>query len=510
MPFLEVKNLSKDFGGIHALRDVSFSIDQGEIHAICGENGAGKSTLIKILGGIYPSSQYKGEVIIAGNRKQFSHIREAESAGIAIIYQELALVKYMSVAENIFLGREPQTAGIVDFEKMYAATSELLQQLGLTIDPYTPVIKLGIGEQQLIEITKAINKQAQILVLDEPTTALSEQEVVRLMGIIRELKKKGVTCIYISHKLSEVLSLADRVTVMRDGQYIKTRTVNEITERELVSLMVGREITDFYPKRQHPGQGNPLQGAERVIMSVSNFTLYDSEIEDRKKVDSVTFEIRKGEILGIAGLMGSGRTELFTGLFGAWSGKKSGKVILKGRELKSDTPTNAINNGIAMVPEDRKRFGLLLDSSINNNLNLASLLKITSRGIVNDGKAQKRSDETIRQIGIKCRDAEVEVKTLSGGNQQKVVLGKWLLTNPDILFLDEPTRGVDVGAKAEIYELMNEMVKKGMAVVMVSSDLPEVIGMSDRVLVLHEGKLAGEFTGQAITQENLMMAATGQ
>jgi len=484
------------------LRDVSFSVEQGEIHAICGENGAGKSTLIKILGGIYPSKTYGGEIIISGNHKQFSGIRDAESKGIAIIYQELALVKYMNVAENIFLGREPQTAGIVDFEKMYSSTSALLAQLGLDIDPRTEIIKLGIGEQQLIEIAKAINKQAQILILDEPTTALSEVEVVKLMRIIRELKAKGVTCIYISHKLSEVLSLADRVSVMRDGQYITTRKVSDITERELVSLMVGREITDFYPKRNH--------GLGGVIMSVKDFTLYDTEIEGRKKIDGINFELRKGEILGIAGLMGSGRTELFTGLFGAWNGRKEDAVTIKGKVVNADVPTDAIESGIALVPEDRKRFGLLLDSSINTNLNLASLLKITAGGIVNDNKAQKRSRDTISQIGIKCRDEEVEVKTLSGGNQQKVVLGKWILTNPDILFLDEPTRGVDVGAKAEIYELMNEMVRKGMAVVMVSSDLSEVIGMSDRIIVLHEGKLSGVFMAESCTQEQIMTAAIGK
>ncbi|MBL0309768.1 MAG: xylose ABC transporter ATP-binding protein [Bacteroidetes bacterium] len=502
MAFLQLKNISKHFSGVHALRNVSFSVEQGEVHAICGENGAGKSTLIKILGGIYPAHSFDGEVLFEGSRTNFSGIKDAEEAGVVVIHQELALVKYMSVAENIFLGREPNSAGVIDYHKMYSDTSSLLQQLGLNINPQKQVVELGIGEQQLVEIAKAINKKARILILDEPTTALSEKETSKLLGIIRELKAKGVTCVYISHKLGEVLSIADCVTVMRDGQYIATKKVSEITERELVSQMVGREITDFYPKRN-------LQRGE-VLMSVKDFSLFDPDIPDKKKIDHVSFDIYRGEILGIAGLMGAGRTELLTGLFGAWNGKKSGEVMLKGKVHDLTVPQKAIENYIALVPEDRKRHGLLTESSINTNLNLASLLDVASGGLVRGSKASKRSKETIIQVGIRCKDAEVEVKTLSGGNQQKVVLGKWLLTNPDILFLDEPTRGVDVGAKAEIYELMNQMVSKGMAVVMVSSDLPEVIGMSDRVLVLHEGKLGAEFIGKAISQEQIMMAATGQ
>jgi D-xylose transport system ATP-binding protein len=337
--------------------------------------------------------------------------------------------------------------------------------------------------------------------MDEPTTALSEQEVLKLMSIIRELKTSGVTIIYISHKLNEVISLADRVSVMRDGQYIATKNMAGITESELVKLMVGREITDFYPKGIH------RRG--EVVLSVKDFTLYDTEIEGRRKIDGVTFDIYKGEILGIAGLMGSGRTELLNGIFGAWEGKKAGELICKGEKQNFNMPEEAIKNGIGFVPEDRKRLGLLLDKSIGINLNLASLQEVASGGIVNQSLEIKRSNEIVEKLGIKCSNIDVEANTLSGGNQQKVVIGKWLLTNPDILFLDEPTRGVDVGAKAEIYTIINTLVEKGVAIVMVSSDLPEVIGMSDRILVLHAGKLTAEFPGRTTSQEEIMTAATG-
>lgn len=501
MGYLELKHISKQFGGVHALKDVSFSVQKGEVHAICGENGAGKSTLIKILGGIYPAGSYEGEVWINGRLQRFSGIRNAEQAGVAVIHQELALVKYMSVAENIFLGREPHTAGVIHYPKMLADASQLLRQLGLNIDPQIPVVELGIGEQQLVEIAKAIHKKAEILILDEPTTALTEQEVQKLAGIIRGLQVTGVTCIYISHKLEEIRTLCNRVSILRDGQHIATRDAPAITERELVSLMVGREVTDFYPR------GKRQKGV--CFLSVKELTLYDTEIETRKKIDRVSFDVYRGEILGIAGLMGSGRTELLNGLFGAWKGQRSGSVLVNGREQAFRSPREAINSGMALVPEDRKRHGLMLDFSISTNLNLASLRAIASGGMINTYKALRRSHETISWVGIKCQGTEVEVRTLSGGNQQKVVLGKWLLTRPDILFLDEPTRGVDVGAKAEIYALMNRLVEEGMALVMVSSDLPEVIGMSDRVLVLHEGRLAAELEGRDISQETIMLAATG-
>ncbi|MEO5675095.1 MAG: ATP-binding cassette domain-containing protein [Chitinophagales bacterium] len=502
MAFLEIRNISKSFGGVHALKEVSFSVDRGEIHAICGENGAGKSTLIKILSGVYPTHSHFGEIILEGRKQDFVKIKDAESAGIAVIHQELSLVKHMMAGENIFLGREPRKMGIINYNRIYSESKKLLDLLGLDIDPAVEVIKLGIGEQQLIEIAKALGKNAGILILDEPTTALSEYEIDKLLHILLTLKEKGVTLIYISHKLNEIMRLCDRVSVMRDGRYIATRNVKDITEQDLVSLMVGRELTDFYP-RAETGQAD-------AILSVQHLTLFDAEISEKKKVNDVSFEVRRGEILGIAGLMGSGRTELLSGLFGAWKGKLEGKIFYKGRQVFFHSPKQAIQNGLALVSEDRKRYGLILEQSVGRNLNLASLKAIALHGILDFSKELKRNLETISSVGIKVKTPDAAANTLSGGNQQKVVLGKWLLTNPEILFLDEPTRGIDVGAKYEIYHLMNMLVEKGMAVVMVSSDLPEVLGMSHRILVLHNGKLAGEFSGRNTSQQEVMLAATGQ
>ncbi|HYV92038.1 MAG TPA: ATP-binding cassette domain-containing protein [Chitinophagales bacterium] len=502
MSYLEIHNISKNFGGIHALKDISFSVDKGEIHGICGENGAGKSTLIKILSGVYPSSSHEGEIFLEGKKQTFNNIHDAEQAGIAVIHQELSLVKHMTVGENIFLGREPQRFGVVNYHEIYGQSKNLLKQLGLNINPETEMIQLGIGEQQLVEIAKAINKHASILILDEPTTALAEQEIDKLMKILRDLKSKGVTMIYISHKLDEVMSLCDRVSVLRDGTYVTTKNVKDITEKELVSLMVGREIKDFYPR------ADCKRG--EAILSVKNFTLYDPDIAGRKKVDDISFDVYRGEILGISGLMGSGRTELLTGIFGAWGSRMTGKIIYKGKEVLFRSPLEAIKGGLALVSEDRKRYGLILQASVGKNLNLASLQSVASNGVMNFTKELKRNLEAIKNIGIKVKSPDYAVNTLSGGNQQKVVIGKWLLTNPEVLFLDEPTRGIDVGAKSEIYHLMNELVTKGMAVVMVSSDLPEVLGMSHRILVLHEGKLATELPGGKTTQEEVMLAATGQ
>jgi D-xylose transport system ATP-binding protein len=502
MSYLEIHNISKNFGGVQALKDVSFSVEKGEIHGICGENGAGKSTLIKILSGVYASASHEGYISLNGQQQAFKNIYDAEKAGIAVIHQELSLVKHMTVGENIFLGREPQRFGIINYQEIYARSSKLLAQLGLNINPETEMIQLGIGEQQLVEIAKAINKNAEILILDEPTTALTEQEVDKLMTILNELKRKGVTMIYISHKLNEVMTLCDRVSIMRDSAYVATRNVKEISEKELVSLMVGREIKDFYPRIE-------CERGERIL-SVRNFTLYDPEIPGRKKVDDISFDMYRGEILGISGLMGSGRTELLTGIFGAWGSRMTGKLIFRGKEILFRSPVEAIKSGIALVSEDRKRYGLILQTSVGKNLNLASLKTIASNGILNGSKELIRNLDAIKSYGIKVKNPDYAVNTLSGGNQQKVVIGKWLLTNPDVLFLDEPTRGIDVGAKSEIYHLMNQLVQKGMAVVMVSSDLPEVLGMSHRILVLHEGKLAAELPGGKTTQEEVMLAATGQ
>lgn len=499
MPLLQLKSISKSFSGIHALENVSFSIEAGEIHAICGENGAGKSTLIKILSGVYPHNSFSGEIIFDDEKISFNNIHDAEKNGIVVIHQELSLLKNLSVAENIFLGREPNRFGIIDNFKLYAETKKLLLEVGLPISPETKVSEIGIGEQQLVEVAKAIHKKARLLILDEPTTALSQNETERLMNILRALNKSGVTIIYISHKLNEVMKLANRITVLRDGRFISTKDKNDITESGLIKLMVGREIKDFYPRIEQK------KGEE--ILSVKNLSVFDDSNAYRKKVDDVSFEIFRGEILGISGLMGSGRTELLMSIFGAWKGKTSGKIFLKGKYISISSPSIAIKNGLALVTEDRKRFGLILNSSIGKNLSLSVLKQISSNGILNLNNELKQNSESVNSLGIKTKSTDEEVNILSGGNQQKVVIGKWLQTNPQILFLDEPTRGVDVGAKTEIYSIINELVKRGMAVVIVSSDLPEVLGISHRILVMSEGKITAELNGKNASQEEVMSAS---
>jgi D-xylose transport system ATP-binding protein len=501
MPHLELRHIGKSFPGVRALHDVSFSVEKGEIHALCGENGAGKSTLIKILSGVYPRGSYDGEFLVNGAPAHFRNIRDAEQAGIAVIYQELALVRQMTVGENISLGNEPQRYGIIDWMTLHARASDVLRQLGLEIDSRTPVQNLGIGAQQLVEIAKALSKRSDILILDEPSAALSDEEIETLMSILRGLRERGVTCIYITHKLREVHALADRVTVLRDGTYIGTRGIADIDEHVLVSMMVGRELTEFYP-RQHHTRGTP-------VFSVRHLSVEDPESPGRKIIDDVSFDIYTGEILGLSGLMGSGRTELLMSIFGAPPGPRTGTMTMNGTPVAIRHPNDAIRHGLALVSEDRKRYGLILQASVEHNLSLASLKKFSRTGVIESLHEGKECREMTRELSIKVADIDVSVNTLSGGNQQKVVLGKWLLTHPTVLFLDEPTRGIDVGAKYEIYQLMNELIDQGLAVVMVSSELPEVLGMSDRILVLHEGRLTGEFTGTMVTQEEIMLAATG-
>jgi D-xylose transport system ATP-binding protein len=501
MPHLELRHIGKSFPGVRALNDVSFSVEKGEIHALCGENGAGKSTLIKILSGVYPRGSYDGEFLVNGAPAHFRSIRDAEEAGIAVIYQELALVRQMTVGENIYLGNEPQRFGIIDWMTLHAQASDVLHRLGLDIDSRTPVQNLGIGAQQLVEIAKALSKRSDILILDEPSAALSDEEIETLMSILRGLRERGVTCIYITHKLREVHALADRVTVLRDGNYIGTRDITDINEHLLVSMMVGRELTEFYPRQQHT-RGNP-------VLSVRNLTVIDPESPVRKIIDDVSFEIYNGEILGLSGLMGSGRTELLMSIFGAPPGPRTGTISVNGSPVDIRHPHDAIRYGLGLVSEDRKRYGLILQATVEHNLSLASLRQFSRTGVIESLHEGQQCREMVDELSIKVAGIDVSVNTLSGGNQQKVVLGKWLMTHPKVLFLDEPTRGIDVGAKYEIYQLMNELIDQGLAVVMVSSELPEVLGMSDRILVLHEGRLTGEFTGTDVTQEEIMLAATG-
>jgi ABC-type sugar transport system ATPase subunit len=498
---LEIRQISKEFPGVKALKNVSINVKRGSIHALCGENGAGKSTLMKILSGVYPYGSYSGDIIIDGQIKSFSNIRASEEAGIAIINQELSVVKYLTIGENIFLGNEPNRFGVINWSRLYFETSRWLNEVGLKINPRTKIGNLGVGQQQMVEIAKAVSKQAKILLLDEPTAALTESEVATLMGILRKLQASGVTCIYISHKIGEVFEIADTITVLRDGATIATKPVQETSENEVISVMVGRELSERFPRISH-------QSGD-VVLEVKNFNVYDPDNLNRKIIHNANFSVRQGEILGIAGLMGAGRTELVNSLFGGFPGLKHGQVFIEGKLVNIKSPKDAIKYGLALVTEDRKRYGLVLDQDVKKNLTLAHLSALCNFGVINFNEENKISDASIQSLKIKTPSLETKANNLSGGNQQKVVVGKWLMTKPKILIMDEPTRGIDVGAKFEIYNIMNQLKLEGVAIIMVSSELPEILGMSDRIIVMHEGTLNGEFAHHEADQEKIMLAATG-
>ena len=502
MALLEMKNIVKEFPGVRALDGVTFDLSEGEFHALVGENGAGKSTLMKVLSGVYPFGTYSGDILVEGDVKRFANIRAAENAGIAIIFQELSLVKELTVGENIFLGREPSRFGIIDSTSLYQKSAKLLNDLNLPINAHTKIANLGIGQQQLVEIAKALSQDAKILVLDEPTAALTESEVETLFGILEKLKSRGVGMIYISHKLGEVFRMSDRITVLRDGKTVGTNATKDSSIERVIALMVGREVGDIFPKTSHEFGETALE--------VKNLTVFDTDVPDKKLVDDVSFSVRKGEVLGVSGLMGAGRSELLMAIFGAWNGENSGEVYVEDQKVEIDSPSEAIENGIGFVTEDRKRFGLLLEQNLLDNLTLAGLKRISGAFVTNRSRETVAAQKSMKDLRVKANSPLTVAGTLSGGNQQKVVLGKWLLTNPKILFLDEPTRGIDVGAKQEIYAEINKLAKEGLAIVMVSSELPEVMGLSDRILVLHEGKLTGEFTRTEATAEKVMASATGQ
>ncbi len=501
MPLLEMKNIVKEFPGVKALDGVSFTLEAGEFHSLVGENGAGKSTLMKVLSGVYPAGSYEGEILIEDSPQQFRGIRDSENAGVAIIFQELSLVKELTVGENIFLGQEPSQFGVINWSDLYHKASTLLRDLHLSIDPRVQVGMLGIGQQQLFEIAKALSKNAKILVLDEPTAALTESEVATLFDILRKLKSGGVGMIYISHKLDEVFEMSDRVTVLRDGKTVATHAASELTKEKVIQLMVGREVGDIFPKIEHE--------LGDVALEIKNLTANSVDNPNKKLVDNVSFSVRKGEVLGIAGLMGAGRTELLMAIFGAWQGTYSREIIVDGRPAVISSPADAIANGVGFVTEDRKRFGLILAQTILDNMTLAGLRTISGRILTNRSREMMAARSPMASLHIKANSPMTIAGTLSGGNQQKVVLGKWLLTGPKVLFLDEPTRGIDVGAKQEIYAEINKLAKQGLAIVLVSSELPEVLGLADRIIVLHEGKVAAELTRKEATPEKVMAAATG-
>lgn len=497
---LEMRSITKEFPGVKALDGVTFNVKKGEIHALVGENGAGKSTLMKILSGVYPAGTFSGDIVIDGAKMTFGRIKDSEKAGVAIIYQELALVKQLSVCENITLGNEISERGIIDWDQSFLKAEAALKKVGLKVSPAEKLLHLGVGEQQLVEIAKALSKEAKILILDEPTAALTESEAENLLRILKELKNSGVTCIYISHRLREIFEIADTITVLRDGKTICTQSKSDFTEDKLIAKMVGRELTQIYPRKKRP--------IGETLMEVKNWTVYDPAI-DETVVDNVSFTVKKGEILGIAGLIGAGRTELVMSMFGVFGRITSGRIFLDGKELSLKSAGDAIKARISLVSEDRKRFGLVLSMDIKKNMSLASLGRISNNAVIDENEEIRYAEKYSRELKVKTPSIEQIVGNLSGGNQQKVVLGKWLMTGPKVLILDEPTRGIDVGAKFEIYTLINELVDSGVCVIMISSELPEVLGMSDRILVMHEGKFTGELLINDATEEKIMYYATG-
>ena len=499
-PLLEMRDISKVFPGVRALDRVSFDLRPGEIHALVGENGAGKSTLMKVLAAVYPGGTYEGEIRVDGQPRQFAGIRDAEAAGIAVVHQELSLVREMTIGENIFLGREPKRFGIIQWEALYSKAQTVLDELHLHLKPEVPVGHLGIGQQHLVEIAKALSRDARILILDEPTAALTDAEAEILFAILERLRARGVGMVYISHKLDEVFRLADRITVLRDGRTVSTDPKTDLDKARVIARMVGREVSDLFPTATRTPQD--------VVFEARGVTVEDPNVPGKFLVHDVSFSVRRGEVLGVAGLVGAGRSELLMGLFGAHEGPSRAEIFIEGKKTDIRHPSDAIQHGIGFVTEDRKRFGLLLDQSLVMNMTLA-MLPLSRRLLVDIDEEAAAGEKSRRDLRIKAPSVFVNAMTLSGGNQQKVVLAKWLLTNPRVLFLDEPTRGIDVGAKQEIYTEINRLAAQGLAIVLVSSELPEVLALSDRILVLHEGRITGEFTRAEATPEAVMACATG-
>lgn len=500
---LDIRNITKQFPGVTALSDVSIQIKRGEIHGICGENGAGKSTLMKILSGVYPHGTYEGQVFYEGKELNLGEgsIRQAIEEGIAIVYQELTLVPGMTVGENVFLGKEPTQAGSINWEKLYSDTREILTKYKLDVDPQAVVRTLGVGKMQMVEIAKALSENAKILILDEPTSALTEAEIVKLIEILQTLKEHGVTCIYITHKLEEFFRITDSVTVLRDGKTVITKPTSELTQEQLINYMVGREMKERFPK------GNRKPGD--VIFEVEDLEANDPVDSSKKLLKGINFNLRKGEILGIAGLMGSGRTELVMTIFGEYGKITAGKIKLEGRELKISSANDAMKCGISLVPEDRKGQGLILIQSIMKNISLPNLDRFAKWMRIDSDAEMAAAIKQSKSLAIKAPSLEIPTETLSGGNQQKVVISKWLMSEPKVLIMDDPTRGIDVGAKYEIYKIMNNLAESGVSIIMISSDLEEVLGMSDRIVVMHAGKSSRTLDLEEATQEHIMKLATG-
>ncbi len=494
---LEMREITKIFPGVKALDRVSLNVEAGEIHAICGENGAGKSTLMKVLSGVYPHGTYDGEIIYDGQPLHTRGIRDSEEKGIIIIHQELALIPLLSIAENLFMGNEVAAKGVISWPLAMQKTGELLRRIGLNEPPSAVVGKLGVGKQQLIEIAKALSKNVRLLILDEPTAALQEADADRLLDLMLELKAQGVTQIIISHKLNEISRVADRITVIRDGTSVSTLSKSEISEDRIIRDMVGRDMAHRYPERTpNPGE---------MLFEVEGWSCWHPEQAGRQMIKGVSLNVRRGEIVGIAGLMGTGRTELAMSMFGRSYGKgHDGTVRMHGKPVDVSTVSNAIRSGISYVTEDRKALGLILEEPILKNISLANLAGIARRSILDKRREAQVAEGYRKQLAIRTPGVQQKVVNLSGGNQQKVVLSKWLFTEPQLLILDEPTRGIDVGAKFEIYTIMKELAEQGRGVLMISSEMPELLGMCDRIYVMNEGRIVGELSREEASQEKIM------
>ncbi len=497
---LEMKNITKTFPGVKVLDNVNLKVEEGEIHALVGENGAGKSTLMNVLSGIYPYGSYEGEVIFDGELCKFLNIKSSEEKGIVIIHQELALIPYMTIGENLFLGNERGRKAAINWNETYGKADSLLRTVGLKETSRTLIKDIAVGKQQLVEIAKALAKQAKLLILDEPTASLNESDSKALLDLLLEFKKNGMTSIIISHKLNEISYVADKITVIRDGSTIETldKKQDDISEVRIIKGMVGRELSDRFPKRQEKNIGD-------IKMEVSGWTVYHPLYTDRKVVDNVSIHVRRGEVVGISGLMGSGRTELVMSIFGKSYGTNiSGTLKINGETVKLNTVRDAIHKKLAYVTEDRKGNGLILSNPIKINTTLANLQAVSRHSIIDKDKEFAVALRYKQKLNTKCTTVEQNVGNLSGGNQQKVLLSKWMFADPDILILDEPTRGIDVGAKYEIYCIINNLVAEGKSVIMISSELPEVLGMCDRIYVMNEGKIAGELSSEEASQELIM------
>jgi putative multiple sugar transport system ATP-binding protein len=501
---LEMRSIVKTFPGVMALKDVSLDVRPGEIHAICGENGAGKSTLMKVLSGVYPHGTYDGDIVFEGAPVQFRGIRDSEHRGIVIIHQELALSPYLSIAENIFLGNERATRGVIDWNATNSEAAKLIAQVGLSEHPDTKIYDIGVGKQQLVEIAKALSKKVKLLILDEPTAALNDEDSAHLLDLIQSLRQRGITSIIISHKLNELIRIADRITVIRDGQTIDmfdNRGAKPVTEADLIRAMVGRPMDRRFPDRV------PQIGEE--VMRVENWTVHHPIQQERKVVDGASINVRRGEVVGLAGLMGAGRTELAMSVFGRSYGTGiSGRVVKDGVDVTPHSVSAAIAHGIAYATEDRKRYGLNLKTEIKRNIAAAALRKLSRWGVVDPNGESRVANKYRTEMNIKAPNVDVICGNLSGGNQQKVVLSKWIFTDADVLILDEPTRGIDVGAKYEIYTIINSLASAGKAIIMISSELPELIGMCDRIYAISEGRVTGEVLRKDATQETLMRYMT--